>query len=244
MASGQIEITPGRVLGDLELVDNAKLNDLGRPVLRVAAGAITTRELADGQITADKLSADISAQLGVADGSVTTAKIVDSAVTEVKLDPGVRGKLVAAGAVLQVVQNARTDVVGITAYIPPDDTIPQVSEGYEILSQAITPSSASNKILVTSKISFGSNSAINVAVALFRGTTCIAADIVPSVNSGDSIIEFLDSPATASSVTYSVRIGNTDGVSLVGLNAQPSGAVYRIFGGVSQSALILKEVKG
>lgn len=85
--TGELEITPGRVLGDTELVDNAKLNDLGRPVLRIKVGAISMRELADGQITADKLSADISAQLGVGDNSVTTAKIVDGAVTGAKVAP-------------------------------------------------------------------------------------------------------------------------------------------------------------
>ena len=85
MASGGVTVTPGRVLTSTELVNNSKLNDLGRPVLRVDANAITSRELADGSISADKLDVDLEAQLGLADGSVTTAKIVDGAVTFLKL---------------------------------------------------------------------------------------------------------------------------------------------------------------
>lgn len=85
MASGEIEVTPGRVLSDEELVDNAKLNDLGTPTLRIKEQAVTARELADGAITSDKLDMTLEAQLGVADGSVTTNKIVNGAVTYVKL---------------------------------------------------------------------------------------------------------------------------------------------------------------
>ena len=68
MSSGGIDVTPGRVLTSTELIDNAKLNDLGRPVLRVQAGAITSRELADGSISADKLDVDLEAQLGLQTG--------------------------------------------------------------------------------------------------------------------------------------------------------------------------------
>ena len=85
MASGEIDITPGRVLSAEELVDNSKLNDLGLPIARVKAAAVTAREIADGSITSDKLDVDLEAQIGLADGSVTTAKIVDEAVTAAKI---------------------------------------------------------------------------------------------------------------------------------------------------------------
>jgi microcystin-dependent protein len=106
MASGEIDLIPGRQLGETERVDNAKLNDMARPVLRIKEYAVTARELAPGAIDADKLSAEISAQLGVADGSVTTAKIVDNAVTTAKLAGEAR---IPAGAVM--------DFAGAT---PPD----------------------------------------------------------------------------------------------------------------------------
>jgi hypothetical protein len=89
MASGEIDITPGRVFGPEELITHQKLNDLGAPTLRLKELSITSRELADGAISADKLDVELEAQLGVPDGSVTTAKIVDDAVTTPKIAPGV-----------------------------------------------------------------------------------------------------------------------------------------------------------
>jgi microcystin-dependent protein len=106
MASGEIDVIPGRVLSEDELIDNAKLNDLGTPTLRIKELAITARELADGSINADKLSVDLEAQLGVPDNSVTTNKLVDGAVTPAKLSEAGR---MPTGAIL--------DFAGTT---PPD----------------------------------------------------------------------------------------------------------------------------
>lgn len=84
--SGEIEIQPGRQLRSAdELLDLDKLNEFGRPLARVAQGAITARELADGSISADKLAVNLAAQLGVAENSITTNAIVSGAVTEDKL---------------------------------------------------------------------------------------------------------------------------------------------------------------
>ena len=85
MASGEIDITPGRVLGPEELITHQKLNDLALPTLRIKELAITARELADGSINSDKLDVDLEAQLGVPDNSVTTSKIVDGAATTNKI---------------------------------------------------------------------------------------------------------------------------------------------------------------
>lgn len=85
MASGEIDITPGRVLDPEELITAQKLNDLGAPTLRIKELTITARELANGSINSDKLDVDLEAQLGVPDNSVTTNKIVDGAVTANKI---------------------------------------------------------------------------------------------------------------------------------------------------------------
>ena len=86
MSSGEIELFPGKKFKATDLVTYADLNAVvGQLTLRIKAGAVTARELADGSIPADKVSADFSAQLGVPDGAVTTAKLVDGAVTTAKL---------------------------------------------------------------------------------------------------------------------------------------------------------------
>ena len=85
MASGEIDVTPGRILDGTELVTHQKLNDLAVPTLRIKELTITAREIADGTINSDKLDVDLEAQLGVPDNSVTTNKLVDDSVTTNKI---------------------------------------------------------------------------------------------------------------------------------------------------------------
>lgn len=87
--SGEIDLSSGYVFDEAggEVVTLDKLNRMVEDaVARIKAGAVTSRELADGSISSDKLADDLSTQLGVADGSITTAKIVDKAVTLAKLE--------------------------------------------------------------------------------------------------------------------------------------------------------------
>lgn len=105
MSSGNIKITPGFLFNETEgeLLTYEKLNRiLGDAVLRVAASAITAREIADGTITADKLAENIAAQFGVGDGAVTTAKLANNAVTSEKiLDGTITNDDLALGAVFR-----------------------------------------------------------------------------------------------------------------------------------------------
>lgn len=74
--SGEIDATPGFTPTDGVPWTNAELAAIvASGVWRVQDGAIGTRELADGSITADKLDSEISAQMGTPDGSITTAKL-------------------------------------------------------------------------------------------------------------------------------------------------------------------------
>lgn len=240
--TGEIELIPGRVLGDTELVDNAKLNDLGRPVLRIKAGAVGTREMADGIITADKLSEDLTAQLGVADGSVSTAKIVDGAVTEAKLDPGVAGKLVAAGAVLQMVEQT-TGYTAVNTNQYSTGSAPTSAGGNLLISKAIRPQSVSNKVRVEFQCTMTANvSEVTAIFALFCGTTLINADIFSNSSLGyckPVCLSILDSPASVSELTYSVRFSGTGGYTVY-----IGGYGSAHLGGSSKATLTLTEIKG
>jgi hypothetical protein len=91
------------------------------------------------------------------------------------------------------------------------------------LSQTITPSSATSKILVTLTISGFNLNYAGFSAAIARGSTLIgigdAAGSRLSVGSGTSIIDinhigsvtcqFLDSPATTSAVTYNGYVFNS-----------------------------------
>ena len=120
------------------------------------------------------------------------------------------------GSVLQVVSTAKTDVFSSSSTSFTDVTG---------LSVAITPSSSSNKILVSVHFMSAATGANSVRFNLVRGSTSIAqpAGSTPSSlhlnTSGSTVgrmgsIVFLDSPSTTSEITYKLQ-GLTDGNSFV-----------------------------
>lgn len=88
MASGEIDVSPGRVFGSGEVLDWDKLNEALELILRIKEGAISARELADGGIPASKVDQNFAAQLGVASGAVGTAQLIDGSVTTDKIAAG------------------------------------------------------------------------------------------------------------------------------------------------------------
>lgn len=131
-----------------------------------------------------------------------------------------------------IIQLVSTDISAAsgTTEIPSDTTAPGSTEGTEVASQAITPSSASNTVLIQAALPVeldlstgggASTGECRVIAALFRGTTCIAANDLYFEATGLSptqelagTIPFLfeDSPATTSATTYSIRVGRDDGL--------------------------------
>lgn len=91
--SGEIDFTRGFVLDESgEPVTMLKLNRLIEDiVLRVQAGSIGDREIADGSIGRDKLEEDIDEQISLPDGAVTTSKLAAAAVTGLKIHDSVAG---------------------------------------------------------------------------------------------------------------------------------------------------------
>lgn len=142
-----------------------------------------------------------------------------------------------SGAVVQVKSTTKTSIFSTTATSYTDITG---------LSVSITPTSASNKILVFMTLTCGSDTAtVFLTFRLVRGSTAIdigdaagsrtqstgAAGRVNDVSDTYSInAVYLDSPATTSSTTYKVQMfnnnGNTCYVGSNGLNAD-NGATGR-----------------
>jgi hypothetical protein len=150
-----------------------------------------------------------------------------------------------AGSVLQTVQTTKTSLQVCSTAIPWDDTIPQNTEGDEIFTASITPSSASNKILVR-VTTYGAASAGWYTIAVFKDSDANA--IAAAWGIGQNVdyqstttIEYLHSPATTSAITYKVRAGSSSG------SYRLNGAINsagRLFGGVSFSNITLQEIKG
>jgi len=93
--SGETTVTPGKTHDESsgEATDLAKINLVSKPSVRVNEQSVGTRELIDGSVTVDKLSAGVLAQINaeaiLGDGSITAAKIATGAVTKVKLNQDV-----------------------------------------------------------------------------------------------------------------------------------------------------------
>lgn len=133
------------------------------------------------------------------------------------------------GKVLQVVSTTKTDTFSTSNTSFTDVTG---------LSVSITPSSASNKILVIASIYAGNNTQYSYA-RLMRGSTAICIGDANSSNTRGSFNNFytgdnnswksgtqnyLDSPATTSSTTYKIQIA-TGG----------SGTIYLNYGGATDT---------
>jgi len=145
--------------------------------------------------------------LGITDGTIVAGDIASGAITAAK---------VAAGAVVQVVSTNKTDTFASSSIA---NTFVDVTG----LSVSITPSSTSNKILILATVNHGTDGVRATALRLLRNSTSInigttsgnrtAASTVAigenyDTNRGEvSSINFLDSPATTSSVTYKIQIG-------------------------------------
>lgn len=119
-----------------------------------------------------------------------------------------------AGAVIQTVSTVLDTTFTVTGVTPTDVTG---------LAQAITPASASNKVLVTCSLMVGGQGAEFPIVILLRGATPIFVGSSPGsrqaasgmgytiVTGTSSItISYLDSPATTSATTYKIQLRSSN----------------------------------
>jgi len=163
---------------------------------------------------------------------------------------GLTAAAMPAGSVLQVLQSTRTDLISTTSATYAD-----------VLTQAITPSSASNKILIFYQgmectdagdgNSYSSYKLLRGSTSIYNGTASNSAIGVSSGRYGrqssyqsDPVqIMYLDSPSTTSATTYKIQYNSVRGsswrVSVGGTYADDGSAYARV-----PTNLILMEVAG
>lgn len=134
-------------------------------------------------------------------------------------------------------------LVTASTVIPRDDTIPQKTEGDEILTCTMTPTSANNRLRVTATGWFCTPSTGYKTGAIFRDTTANAlkaADIggYPADNCSNFSIVQEDAAAAASATTYKLRIGPS---SALNVYVNGTGAA-RLFGGVGGTSIQIDEI--
>lgn len=158
----------------------------------------------------------------------------------------VNNSINAPNAVIQKVSSSTSSLVTCTTILPLDNTIPQNTEGDEVLTVSITPKSATNN-LVIDFISYGASSGVNIfcAMALFQDTTTnslgaahATGTVTTQILSSFSLRHIMTA-GTTSSTTFKIRCGpNTTGSFYI--NGSGGTAKY---GGVSLTTLTVTEYK-
>ena len=151
-----------------------------------------------------------------------------------------------AGAVVQVV-NVQTGAVATgTTSTPYDDTIPQKTEGNEFMTLAITPTNASNKLVIEVSANVATTGGgTTIQWCIFQDTTANALSMISTRGNDvanrlqNATFRFYMAAGTTSETTFKVRIG-TSGTTTVTLNGQSGD---RKFGGSATSSITITEIK-
>lgn len=96
---------------------------------------------------------------------------------------------------------------------------PSMSTGVSVFSLTITPPTTTSKYIIQISLSvINTSGSKTYCIALFRGSTLLT---VQSPSSNNAIfrdvipLNFYDAPATTSSITYSVRVAATNGITTI-----------------------------
>lgn len=127
--------------------------------------------------------------------------------------------------------------------IPFDDTIPQVTEGDQYFSQAITPQSSTSVLIVNVNVWLSHQNVRHCTVALFRdgASNAVAASAVYiDTTNGHAVVSFkyTVTSGSTSATTFTVRAGSdsTGSLTVNGVNNA------RRYGGVAVSGIEIYEV--
>jgi hypothetical protein len=175
---------------------------------------------------------------------LTTAGTWDAVPTRIQLfGPDVR----LPGEVVQIAENYDAALATGTTDLPQDDSIPQNTEGDEYIDQAITPTSAANKLEIEHQGSYSHSGTLGqIGVALFQDSTAnaLAATLMgrdaSAGSSGIAVLNHSMRSGTTSATTFKIRAGESTGTGgTVSFNG--SGGT-RLFGGVCSSFMRVREV--
>lgn len=118
------------------------------------------------------------------------------------------------GDTVQTVSNYTGAVATWTTTIPYDDTIPQITEWDQYMTQAITPISAINRLSINIVANWSQNWSLNTTLALFQDATawalaCIAEWVVAAtpVEMFPLILDHFMVAWTTSATTMRARVG-------------------------------------
>lgn len=199
----------------------------------------TTADVADYNVPITTLANEFNGNIDDANiktgAAIATSKLAD--------DSGVTYAKVAAGFVVQVVGTNSTAVATGTTTIPLDDSIPQNTEGDEYLTQAITPKSATNILVIEATLMLANSASLHEIVALFQDSTAnalAAIDHAVSTDNPQSIkLTYQMVAGTTSSTTFKIRAGGSS----AGTTTFNGRVGARLFGAITKSHIKVTEYK-
>lgn len=219
------------------------------PVANVSAGTVTSvasgTGLSGGPITSSgTLALDVN---GLTTKTTPVAGADFAAIYDVAGAAAKKTLVEKLGRVVQRVYDEERTYSSNSGYtfIPADDTKPTISEGVEILSASITPTSASNRIRVRAVVPFGPNAGISMVCSIHRGSGDALATTWQYSAGGQYVMtcvaEVEEASPGTSSVTYSVRIGGKAAATAFEIGADGSIGARRL-GGALCASLVVEEI--
>lgn len=218
-----------------------------------ASAAITDSKLAQlttaGKVSGASLTLLTSLPSGA--GLIPTANLGSGTATSAKVLTGdqtwstLTSSSIPAGTTIQT-QYAEYTTAGQTAVaIPQDNTIPQSGEGAQLVTVSITPSSASNILIVEATTHLSISSAtIRFAAALFQDSTADALSVScgrgeATANTTEVTVKKHMVAGTTSATTFKLRVGAESGT--LSYNRSNDSSTY--MGGVLITSITVREIK-
>lgn len=176
------------------------------------------------------------------DAGLATAGVWASGPTQIQMfGSGIKRP----GEIIQTVVTPIGTFATGTTLIPVDNTIPQITEGDEYITRAITPQAKPNLLRVTAQAMLSnSNVTRYLTAALFQDATAgaLAANSIQQATAQTTVsvaISYWMQASTISSTTFRIRAG-ADSAGTTTFNGSNSGQLY---GGVANSYLQVDEIQ-
>jgi hypothetical protein len=213
------------------------------------AGAVTWVKMNDAHVWTDGATFNVQGNANYTAAADDWIRIYATTVSTFEVTVfKANGTAIVAGTVVQVIEATPVvTVVTCATAIPYDDTIPQNTEGVEVITVSITPTSATNRLRIEFDAGQASiNNTGRVMSALFQDTTADALAATSESFGGTTYDSFSlrlsheMAAGTTSATTFKIRVGPTSG-STAYVNSNNAGS--RIFGGVAAARLRVIEIK-
>lgn len=142
--------------------------------------------------------------------------------------------------VTQFAYNQTSSVVSLANTWNFDDTIPQQTEGTEVLTVTITPKSATNLLHIQFRSFIAGADYIGCALFQDAGANAICAQAGDALAGYTNMLtlDYMMTAGTTSATTFKIRAGCTAGTGYI--NATPAGGA--LFNGTASCSLIILEI--